>query len=128
MGQRTLRTIFIRSCLHEMNEQSISEVLDQVSEPILIVKKKHKVSMKPKYMNQAAKNVLHHNELTQRRKQQFLQNLENEQEKIMDGNSYSQLADAHMNSLNPTEAISDLFKLYEEDSLGSDNDSDSDEA
>ena len=41
-----------------MNEKSINDVLDQVSEPILIVKQRHKISMKPKYINQAAKDIL----------------------------------------------------------------------
>lgn len=41
-----------------MNEKSINDVLDQVSEPILIVKRRHKINMKPKYMNKAAKEIL----------------------------------------------------------------------
>ena len=49
---------FIKSSLHEMNEQSISDILDQVSEPIVIVKQKHRISLKPKYMNNAAKEIL----------------------------------------------------------------------
>ncbi len=52
---RTNKRTFIRSCLHEMNEKSITQVLDKVSEPILIVKRKHRVSMKPKFINKAAK-------------------------------------------------------------------------
>ena len=41
-----------------MNEKSISDVLDKVSEPILIIKKRHRISMKPKYMNRAARMIL----------------------------------------------------------------------
>ena len=55
---KTFKTQFIRRCLHEMNERSIGEVLDQVDEPILVIKQKHKVNMKPKYMNRAAKELL----------------------------------------------------------------------
>ena len=64
---RMWKTQFIRRCLHEMNERSIGDVLDQVSEPILIVKKKHKVSMKPKYINRAAKELLQYEELMRRK-------------------------------------------------------------
>ena len=60
---RMWKTQFIRRCLHEMNEKSIGEVLDQVSEPILIVKRKHKISMKPKYINRAAKQILNYDTL-----------------------------------------------------------------
>lgn len=35
---KTYKTQFIRRCLHEMNEKSIGEVLDEVDEPILIIK------------------------------------------------------------------------------------------
>lgn len=56
---RTIKTTFIRRCLHEMNEKSINDVLDEVSEPIIIVKRKHKMSLKPKYMNKAAKDILY---------------------------------------------------------------------
>ena len=52
------KCIFVRSCLHEINESSISEVLDQVSEPIIVIKARHKLRMKPKYMNLAAKEIL----------------------------------------------------------------------
>ena len=55
---RMCKIQFIRRCLHEMNEKSIGDVLDQVSEPILIVKRKHNISMKPKYINRAAKELL----------------------------------------------------------------------
>ena len=38
---RTHKENFIRVCLHEQNEKSVTKVLDQVSEPIIIVKRKH---------------------------------------------------------------------------------------
>jgi len=60
---RSLKANFIRGCLHEMNEKSIGDVLDKVSEPIVIVKRRHKVSMKPKYMNNAAKKILQQEQL-----------------------------------------------------------------
>ena len=60
---RTYKATFVRGCLHEDNEKSIHEVLDQVSEPIIVIKRKHKISMKPKYMNQAAKEILQHGKL-----------------------------------------------------------------
>lgn len=65
---RTNKRTFIRSCLHEMNEKSITQVLDKVSEPILIVKRKHRVSMKPKFINKAAKKMLHHEFLQQKKR------------------------------------------------------------
>jgi len=47
-------------------------VLDQVSEPILIVKQKHKVSMKPKYMNQAARKIMQHAKLTAKKREYLM--------------------------------------------------------
>ena len=63
---RTHKATFVRGCLHEFNEKSIHEVLDQVNEPIIVIKRKHKISMKPKYMNQAAKKILQHSKLIER--------------------------------------------------------------
>ena len=68
---RILKATFIRGSLHELNEKSISDVLDKVSEPILIVKKKHRLSMKPKYLNQAAKDILQYEKFTQRKQEHF---------------------------------------------------------
>ena len=42
-------------------------MLDKVSEPIVIVKKRHRISMKPKYMNKAAKEIMHFEQLTQKK-------------------------------------------------------------
>ena len=66
---RTLKANFVRASLHEMNEKSVHDVLDEVSEPILIVKQKHKLSMKPKYMNKAAKEILQFKRLKQEKRQ-----------------------------------------------------------
>ena len=68
---RTQKSTFIRACLHEQNEKSINEVLDQVNEPVIIVKKKHRISMKPKYMNEAAKQILQYNKFMEKKSELF---------------------------------------------------------
>lgn len=66
---RKTKADFIRSCLHELNEKSIGDVLDRVSEPILIVKRKHKISMKPKYINKAAREILQLEKLNNKKRE-----------------------------------------------------------
>ena len=68
---RTQKSTFIRACLHEENEKSINQVLDQVSEPVIIIKQKHKISMKPKYMNEAAKQMLQYNKFMEKKSELF---------------------------------------------------------
>ena len=74
MRLRTLKSTFIRACLHEQNEKSINDVLDKVTEPIIIVKKKHKISMKPKYMNEAAKQMLQYSQFIAKKNELFERN------------------------------------------------------
>ena len=48
---------FIKSQLHQRNELSVTQMMDKISEPVIIIKKNRK-HLNPKFKNIAAKQIL----------------------------------------------------------------------